>query len=430
MRRTLFGGERRGNPFENPAIPLTDAGLLNFFGGAPTDAGVNMNEEISLRLSAVFRCATLLSGVVGGLPLKVYNKADKGEVVVPCLEAPAGAVNTPIELWETVMMHVLLWGNGYLHKVRNGLGKIVELRIIHPSRVKPDVVVIDADDPMTGKVFQVQSKSDGQWRPYTDYDILHLMGPSTDGVRGLSRVALARESLAIGLAADKLAAQLFGNGNLMSGVLQVKRTLTKDAADQLKAGWRAKMQGIKHAHDVAVLDADTTFQPLTLPPEDVQFLQSRQWQVNEIARWFGVPPHLVGDITKSTTWGTGLEQQNMGLLKYTIQPYLTRIEQRVTREILDSTSQYAEFLVDSLLRPDMMQRYQAYNLGIMSGWITRNEVRRKENLPPLPGLDEPLVPTLAPPATGPATPIGDEPASDAADGDDVDPLDDDLGDAA
>jgi HK97 family phage portal protein len=158
-----------------------------------------------------------------------------------------------------------------------------------------------------------------------------------------------------------------------------------------------------------------------LPPEDAQFLQSRQWQTLEVARWFGVPPHLVGEVTKSTTWGTGLEEQNTGLLKYTLQPYLTRFEQRVTREICP-VGAFAEFLVDSLLRPDTLARYSGYNLAIMAGWMTRNEARRKENLQPLDGLDEPLVPTLAPPATGPAAPIGTEPDSDAADGDEVDPL--------
>lgn len=421
-RRTMFGVlERRDNPFENPAIPLTDAGLLNFFGGEPTDAGVNVNEQIALRLSTVFRCVTLLSGVVGALPLKVYDHAAKKSQRIPCLEG-VGGVNTPNELWETAVVHMLLWGNAYLHKVRNPLGQIVELRLIHPQRVKPSLILPDADNPMGGKLFQVQHMENGQWFPMTDFEIMHLMGPSLDGIAGMSRIHLARESLAIGLAADKLAARLFGNGNLIGGVLTVDRTLDKESADALKAQWRQKMAGIKHGHDIAVFDAGVKFQPIALPPEDAQFLQSRQWQTLEVCRWFGVPPHLAGEVTKSTTWGTGLEEQNTGLLKYTLQSYLTRIEQRITREIVDPQLMFAEFLVDSLLRPDMMARYQAANLAVMAGWLTRNEARVRENLPPLPGLDEPLVPTLAPPGDTLTIPVGQEFDENVADGDETDPI--------
>ncbi len=396
-RRTLFGApERRDNPFENPAIPLTDAGLLNFFGGEPTDAGVNMNEEIALRLATVFRCVTLLSGVVGSLPLKVYSHKDRSVLRVPCLEG-VGAVNTPAELWETAMLQILLWGNAYIHKVRNGLGQIVQLRLIHPQRVKPHLIIADADNPITGKLFDVQNTEDGQWYPYTDFEIMHLMGPTIDGVKGMSRIALARESMAIGLAADKLAAKLFGNGNLISGVLSVERSLTADQAAEIKMRWREKIAGLRHGHDIAVLDGGTKFTPIALPPEDVQFLQSRAFQTLEICRWFGVPPHLAGEMARSTTWGTGLEEQNVGLIKYTLQSYLSRIEQRVTREIVDPEQAYAEFLVDGMVRATMFVRWQGYNMAIMCGAMTRNEVRVKENLPPLPGLDEPLVPTLAPP---------------------------------
>ena len=410
-RRSLLGGaERRSNPFENPAIPLTDAGLLAMFGGTPTDAGVPMSEESSMRLSTVFRCVTLLAGVVGSLPLEVFGRDDKRLVQVPALEG-VGSVNTPAELWETVMTFVLLWGNAYLHKVRNGLGEIVELRLVHPSRVKPQILQPDADNPLTGKVFLIQSVTNGSWSPMTDFEILHIMGPSLDGVVGMSRIQLARESLAIGVAADKLAAKLFGNGNLLGGILQTKRSLTKEDADELKARWSAKMAGLGHGHDIAVLDQSVTFVPLSMPPEDAQFLQSRQWQTLEVCRWFGVPPHLAGETTKSTTWGTGLEEQNTGLVKYTLQSYLTRIEQRVTREVCPPGT-FAEFMVDGLLRATMAVRWGAYNLAILAGWITRNEVRAKENLPPLDGLDEPLIPTLSPPGTYLTEPV--DPSADTS----------------
>lgn len=421
--RTLFGrGEHRGNPFENPATPLTDAGLLNFFGGTPTAANVPVSEESSLQFAAVYRCVQFLSGLVAGLPLKCYRYKDKSEVTVPALQS-AWLGTTPFEMWETVMVHLLLWGNAYVHKVRNGSGTIVELRPIHPSRVFPKIVGPDADSPDVNKVFEVMNKN-GVAQPYTTRDIMHIPGMSYDGIRGLGPVGLMRQTIAIGQAADKLAARLFGNGNLTSGVLQTDRILSQEQADMVKARWREKMAGLDHSHDIAILDAGTTFHPIALPPEDAQFLQSRRWQTVEVARWFGIPPHLVGDVEKSTSWGTGIEQQNIAFVSYTVRSWLTRIEQRITREVVEPSTQYAEFLVDGLLRGDTAARYAAYAVGIEWGWMTRNEARVKENLPPIDGLDEPLTPAQAKvgvsketgiPGAGASDPGADDPDDDLSD---------------
>lgn len=391
--RTLFASETRANPFENPSTPLTDAGLLDFFGGTPTDAKVAVSEESSLQFAAVFRCVQFLSALVAGLPLKCYRYVDKTEVTVRALQS-AWLGTTPFEFWETVMVHLLLWGNAYVHKVRSASGAIVELRIIHPSRVRPQLLGPDADDPSVNKVFVVTDKM-GQQKPYTTLEIMHIPGLSYDGILGIGPVGLMRQTIAIGQAADNLAARLFGNGALLSGVLETDRILTQDQADMVKSRWREKLAGLTHGHDIAVLDAGTTFKPIAMPPEDAQFLQTRRWQTVEVARWFGIPPWLVGDVEKSTSWGTGIEQQNIAFVSYTLKGWLTRIEQRVTREIVEPSTQYSEFLVDGLLRGDTAARYAAYAVGIQWGWLTRNEARVKENLTPIDGLDEPLTPAQA-----------------------------------
>lgn len=388
----LFGGfEKRTNPFENPSIPLTDAGLLDFFGGTPTDAGVSVSEESSMRTMTVYRCVSLLSGMVAGLPLKVYRYSDKSEVIVRPLRTPSSVV-TPFEFWETAMSHLLLWGNAYVHKIRNKAGSIVELKTIHPSRVRTQIVAPDTDsDPTAGKIFMIADKN-GAEHPFTNYEIMHVPGLSFNGIEGLSPIGFARQAVAIGQAGDTMAAKLFGNGSLMSGVLTTDRVLQQDQADQLKARWKEKMAGIGHGHNIAVLDAGTSFQSVTMPPDEAQWLQTRRWQSIEIARWFGIPPHLVGDVEKSTSWGQGIEQQNIGFVAYTVRSWLTRLEQRIGWEIVEPTTQYAEFLIEGLLRGATGERYAAYATAIQWGWMTRNEARKKENMPPIDGLDDPLTP--------------------------------------
>jgi phage portal protein BeeE len=277
--------------FENPSISLSDASLVQLFDGTSTTAGPNVSEQSAIGSTlAVYRCVSLLAGMVGGLPMKVYRYKDKSSVIVRVLDDP-GEDRTPYEMWETVMTHLLLWGNAYVLKRRNPLGAISGLVPIAPSRVAVKVV----DDPTTG--------------PVKRFEVSQRSGPPI---------------------------------------------------------------------------------PLTAPDE-AQFLQTRHWQMVEIARLYGIPPHLLGDPEARGT-GTSIEANNIGLVSYTLQPWLSRIEQRVTREIVEPSTQYAEFLTEGLLRGVLAERYAAYASGIQWGHLTRNEARRLENREPLPGLDEPLTP--------------------------------------
>lgn len=422
-RRSSTAVEVRGNPLENPGVPLSSVGLLQLFGGTPTDSGVSMDEEGALGIATYWRCSMLLSQVVAGFPLNVYKTKGKVQVANAALQVPA--TGTPFEQMETIMLHLLGWGNAYVQKIRGGLGQIVDLQPIYPGRVHLSLQPTRAaDGTMTGplaKCFRVSS-TNGPDEIMTTFEIMHIPGPSTDGVRGMGVVERARQSLGTARAADILAAKQFGNGSLLSGMLSTDRVLKEEEATEMKSRWRDTLAGVNHAHDIFVAGAGTHFTPLSMSNEDSQFLQSRQWNAEEICRWFGIPGPLAGLIQKSTTWGTGLEQMNMSLLKFTVSPWTYRIEQRATLEIVGPSNEFAQFATEDLLRSDTATRYAAYNVAILAGWMTRAEVRAKENLPPIEGLDVPLVPTVAPPLVQPAQTDGPDAAADdgSDDADDTD----------
>ncbi len=220
---------------------------------------------------------------------------------------------------------------------------------------------------------------------------------SIDGTVGLSPLKLARQSLGVTVAAEDFAAKFFGSGTALSGILKTDKSLKEGDADALKKRWRELLAGIDHAHEIAVLDNGADFTPVSVPPEDAQLLGTRDFQVSEIARLTGIPPHLLGDVDKSTSWGTGIEQQVIGLVKFTFQSWLTMLEQRYTRELLPggwtSGSWFAEHSVEGLLRGDSAARAQFYALMVQWGILSRNEVRALENREPADGLDEFLTPS-------------------------------------
>lgn len=380
----------RASSLENPTRPLTDASLLDVLGGARTEAGVSVTAESALGIITVLRGTALIAGAVAGLPLKAYDRATAEEKPNPALDVEVGDDATPFDLWETTLAHMVLWGNAYHYKVRNQAGQVVHLQPIHPSRVD---VTIDTDTARTVglpwvKKFTVDGKSF-----WTSRDIMHLPCLSTDGIKGIDPITKARQALGIALAGDKAAAKFYGNGFMLGGILTTDQELADDRALALKRRWQAMVGGLDNAHETAVLDRGAKYQPLAMPPATAQFLESRRFQVTEIARWLGIPGWMLNDQEKSTSWGTGMEQQFTMFVQLTLKPYLQRIEQRVTREVLLLPKQQkAEFKVEGLLRGDSKARAAFYASGIQHGWLVPNEPRRLENLPPVPWGDEPYRP--------------------------------------
>ena len=390
--------ERRGgqigggnyNPFENPSVPLSSVALDQPFGKNANEEVVTANTAFALPI--FFRCVSLLSGLAASCPLEVFKNPGKKPQTVTSLDpGNTTTLYTQFELWELIMVHLLVWGNAYVQKVRDSGDRIIDLRPVNPAlvTVKPG--------PDGQKIFLVkQTAQDGsavKVVPLTTFEIMHIPGLGYDGLCGMSVVTYAQQTLGTTTAADKLASRFYSRGTQLTGIINVKAPLaSQEQADAIRRRWLAKNAGVGHAAEVAVLDAETTFQPITIPPDQLQFLQSRTFQRSEISTWFGVPPFLVGDTEKTTSWGSGIEQMNTAFVAYTLQQWLRRIEQRVTREVVLTRGQYAEFLLDGLLRGDTTERFNAYGVAIQWGWMTRNEARLKENLEPIEGLDEPLTP--------------------------------------
>lgn len=398
---TLFSGlvdmVRRSTSPENPTVPLSSATLEDLWGhGLGTDSGITVNERTSLGMSAVFRAVSLTSAVAASVPMPVYRR-DPGNPDARIRVDRDGIVRDPhpemtgVEFWGLNYAHRMLWGNAYAFKVKAGNGQIVNLLPLLPDRMRVGRIKPSDGNP-GGKIFAYQHPDLGE-QVWTSNEVFHVPGFGYDGVCGVSRIRLARQAIGLGLAAEAFGARLFGHGSLVSGVLQTEQRLDLEDVDKLKAQWRAKMTGLGNAHDIAILDSGAEFKQLTMPNSDAQFLESRMFQVGEIERFMGVPPFLMMDTEKSTSWGTGLEQQTQGWVQFDLLPsWLKPTEQRVTKELLLDPNVFAEHRVEGLLRGDSLARAMFYRTMREIGAMSANDVRRKENEPPVEGGDTYLQP--------------------------------------
>ncbi|MGW4703261.1 phage portal protein [Streptomyces sp. NPDC004285] len=377
---SLFGLFERRASLENPAVPLTDSSLLEWMGGQPTTAGVSVSETSSLHMPAVWRSVAVIAGVSAALPLHTYKSGTKDRTDSALLDDPHPEL-TPLELWRLAYVHRVLWGNAYVQKLRAPSGQVKELWPVSPDRVQVDREKPSDGNP-SGKWFWVTDDWGKVWR-LTPRDILHIPGLGYDGLAGCSPVRAAAQGIGLAQAAETGAAKLFGAGNLVSGVLQTEQRLTQEQAQALKSRWQSKMSGIQNAHEVAVLDAGASFQPVTMPLKDSQFLESREFQVAEIARMFGVPLFLLMETSKSTSWGTGLEQQAQGWVTFDLSPtWLAPTEQRITKELLPA-GEYSHYALQGLLRGDSAARATFYRAMRDIGAFSSNDIRNLEDLPPI-----------------------------------------------
>lgn len=398
---------------QDPATALTADNLLAYIGGDPSDAGVVVTPQSSLQMSAVWRCVAVTAGVSAALPLHVFAAGSKDRLQDVLLADPHPEL-TRLELWRLTYVHRLLWGNGYLQKVRNRAGQVKELWPIRPWRVTPGRVKPRTANP-SGKVFEVVD-DEGRRQDLTSREILHLPHISLDGITGLSPIGAARQAVGLAQAAERSGSRFFGRGAQLSGVLQVEQRLTKDQAEALQQRWEARHSGTDNAHKIAVLDSNAKFAPITMPLRDAQFLETRQFQVPEIARFFGVPLFLLFETAKSTSWGTGLEQQAQGWVVFDLQPtWLAPTEQRISKELL-ADGREARYNVDGLLRGDSAARAAFYSVMRQVGAYSANDIRDLENRTPVEGGDTYLQPlNMAPLGSKPPEP---KPAPEPDDQDD------------
>lgn len=381
-----FLGSLARRSLENPGIPITSDAIRHLFTDRPTSSGMLVSPESSLRVGAALRGMSIIAASVAGCPLKVYRDATRDEVRVPAINGH-NEHQTSFERWETVIGHMAGWGAGVLFKNREESGRVRQLTIVHPRRVT--VECVDELNIASGPVrrFIIDGK------PFTSYEILYIPMLSLDAITGIGPIGYARETFGIALSAEQAAAKRFANGLMLDGFITTDADLTKKQATALKRKWSRTMGGSQHAGEIGVLDSGATFNPLSMPLKDAQFIEQRKFQVTEIARLLGVPGWMLNDQEKSTSWGTGMETMWANFITTTLKPYMQRIEQRIQHELLpQSGSQYAEFKVEGLLRGDSKARAAFYNAGITGGWLVPNEPRNWENLEPVEWGDEPYLP--------------------------------------
>ncbi|MCP4087867.1 MAG: phage portal protein [Actinomycetia bacterium] len=376
--------EARGS-VEAPSVPLTSGALVDAFGAGTSSAGVAVTEQRVMGLPAYWRGCQVLAGTGGSLPLKVFE-GDTRERVKPPLfsQRKPNPTQTWFEMWEQLWLHAVSWGNAYAWILRDKAGGPVGVTPIHPSKM--DVALV-REDREFHKRFTITGV-DGSQSVATDWEVFHVPGMSLDGVKGMSALQAFRTSLGAGIAADEFAAKFFGNGTRLSGILRTKNSLDGVKAARLKRRWKRLVSGPDNAYDIAVLDNDANFEPVSVPPADAELLNSRKWTVSEVGRIVGLPPHMLGDVEKSTSWGSGIEQQGIGFVVYSLRgTWLSRFEQRITADLIVNPNRYAEYAIEGLLRGDSKARAEFYRKMRDMGVVNGNEIRAFENLERVEGLD-------------------------------------------
>lgn len=347
----------------------------------------------ALQLSTVWACIRLIAETISTLPLITYQKkvVNGRDVRVPArdfslyalLHDSPNADMTAVEFWEAVLFGLLTWGNAYVLKSFNGQGTIVALTPLNPANMT-------VRRSNTGAVTYLYATGTGE-KTYSERDIWHVKGFGSDGLTGLSPIGVGWRSMAGATAAEVASAATFTNDMRVAGVLTMKEILTPDQRAQMKAKVLGAVFGNAKTGQLMLLEGTTEFKQLSLNPVDAQMLETRQYSVEDLCRWFSVPPAMIGHGTAVSNWGTGREQINMGFLQYVLRPYLVRIEQGIKKSLLtpaERTKYFAEYSLEGLLRADTAARAQFYSTMVQNGLKSRNEVRALENDPPFEGGDE------------------------------------------
>ena len=373
---------------DKPTNSTTGSAYRFFFGG--TTAGKPVNERSSMQMTAVYSCVRILAEAVAGLPIHLYQytetggkeKATKHPLYFLLHDEPNPEM-TSFVFRETLMTHLLLWGNAYAQIIRNGKAEVIALYPLMPNRMTVDR---DANGQL---YYQYQSSKDeaptmkGSTVVLKSSDILHIPGLGFDGLVGYSPIAMAKNAIGMAIACEEYGAKFFSNGAAPGGVLEHPGTL-KDPA-RIRESWNATFGGSSNSSKVAVLEEGMKYTPIAISPEQAQFLETRKFQINEIARIFRIPPHMVGDLEKSSF--SNIEQQSLEFVKYTLEPWLVRWEQSMVRSLLspkEKQEYFIKFNVDGLLRGDYQSRMNGYAIGRQNGWMSANDIRSLENLDLIP----------------------------------------------
>ena len=367
----------------------TSGSAYSFFMGNST-SGKRVNERSAMQMTAVYSCVRILSEAVASLPLHFYKYGKNGSKVKAVdhplymlLHDEPNPEMTSFVFRETLMTHLLLWGNAYAQIIRNGKGEIIALYPLMPDRMKVDrdehgrlyyEYQVSSDDAPTNKGTTVKLTPD---------EVMHIPGLGFDGLVGYSPIAMAKNAIGLAIAAEEYGSKFYANGAAPSGVLEHPGTL-KDPS-KVRDSWSQTFGGSANSHKVAVLEEGMKYTPISISPNEAQFLETRKFQIDEIARIFIVPPHMVGDLEKSSF--SNIEQQSLEFVKYTLDPWVSRWEQNMARSLLSAEEKqkyFIKFNVDGLLRGDYQSRMNGYATARQNGWMSANDIRELENLDRIP----------------------------------------------
>nr|WP_149734599.1 phage portal protein [Propionispora hippei] len=352
----------------------------SFFFGA-SSSGQTVNERTALQTTAVYACVRILAETIASLPFHTYRYTTNGKEkamdhqIYYLLHSEPNPEMTSFVFRETLMGHLLLWGNAYAQIIRDGRGRVVSLYPLLPNKM-----LVNRNDQ---GILYYQYEKDGQTFLLRNYEVLHIPGLGFDGLIGYSPIAMAKNAIGMAIATEEYGAKFFANGANPGGVLE-HPGVVKDPA-RIRESWNAVYQGSSNAHRVAVLEEGMKFQSIGIPPEQAQFLETRKFQINEIARIFRIPPHMIGDLEKSSF--SNIEQQSLEFVMYTLDPWVVRWEEAIQRALFSESEKrqyFVKFNVDGLLRGDYQSRMNGYAVGRQNGWLSSNDIRELENLNRIP----------------------------------------------
>jgi len=359
--------------------------LADFIKGTDLDesAGVSVTEETALTTSAVYACVKVIAESIASLPLHLMR--EKSGVKIRARDHPlfgvlhdlANEETTSLNFREAMLASLLLWGNAYAKIERGVDGHVSALWFLRPRQVE---VGRDKDD----KIFYRYTNANGTVKEYKASEIFHVLGFSLDGVKGVSPIRQAKQTIGLTMATEEYGAKFFSNGARPGGVLETAGVV-KDP-ERLRAAWNAQFQGSRNGHRVAVLEEGVKYHTIGIPPDEAQFLETRKFQLGEICRIFRVPPHMIADLDRATF--SNIEHQSIEFVQHTLRPWIVRFEQAIYKSLLNEYERktyYARFNVDGLLRGDYASRMQGYAIGRQNGWLSANDIRELEDMNPIEG---------------------------------------------
>lgn len=358
--------------------------LTGIFGGTKTTSGVSINEENAMSITGVYAAQKVIAETVASLPLITYRRLEgAGKERAPnhylyeLLHDRPNAEMTAFTFRELLQHHLLSWGNAFAEKQFNGAGQVVGLWPLDPS------ATIVERNSQTKELEYFTRTPDGKTHKLQRWQVFHIPGMG-DGLVGKSPIRIHREAIGLAKATEEFGARFFGDGANHKGIVEYPGRLDDEAYNRFKESIQEAHSGLSNSHRLMILEEGLKFHQTTIPPEDAQFLETRKFQISEIARIYRVPPHKIADLERSTN--NNIEHQSIEFVVDTIRPWLVRWEQAIKMHLIPDSRKdlFAEFLVDGLLRGDIKSRYEAYAIARQNGWLNADEIRSMENQNPQP----------------------------------------------